>query len=112
MPTNKCELCGEPMPPGEEVFRYHGYSGPCPKPPAPKVSAMPERDPTFVSSHNGILRFFAFTHLPPHLQAVSKPFFDLADKVAHANDTSPETAVALRKLLEAKDAAVRAALPQ
>lgn len=69
------------------------------------------RDPTFVSSHNGILRFFGYLHLPPHLQEVSKPFFELADKVAHANDTSPETAVALRKLLEAKDAAVRAALP-
>ena len=26
-----CELCGEPMPEGEEMFRYHGYSGPCPK---------------------------------------------------------------------------------
>lgn len=31
-----CELCGEPMPPGEEVFKYHGYSGPCPKPPLPE----------------------------------------------------------------------------
>ena len=29
----KCELCGEPMPPGEEMFKYHGYSGSCPKPP-------------------------------------------------------------------------------
>ena len=28
-----CELCGEPMPPGEEMFKYHGYSGPCPVPP-------------------------------------------------------------------------------
>jgi hypothetical protein len=28
-----CELCGEPMPEGEEMFKYHGYSGPCPKPP-------------------------------------------------------------------------------
>lgn len=28
--VNLCELCGEPMPPGEDVFRYHGYSGPCP----------------------------------------------------------------------------------
>lgn len=28
----KCKLCGEPMPPGEEMFNYHGYSGPCPKP--------------------------------------------------------------------------------
>lgn len=32
----KCSLCGEPMPPGEEMFFYHGYSGPCPKPPLPK----------------------------------------------------------------------------
>lgn len=33
----KCQLCGEPMPTGEEMFNFHGYSGPCPKPPvAPK----------------------------------------------------------------------------
>jgi hypothetical protein len=31
----KCGLCGEPMPEGEEMFNYHGYSGPCPKPPLP-----------------------------------------------------------------------------
>jgi len=31
-----CDLCGEPMPLGEEMFKYHGYSGPCPKPPKPK----------------------------------------------------------------------------
>jgi len=30
-----CQLCGEPMPPGEEMFNYHGYSGPCPKEPLP-----------------------------------------------------------------------------
>ena len=30
----KCGLCGEPMPEGEEMFNYHGYSGPCPKPPS------------------------------------------------------------------------------
>jgi len=28
----KCELCGEPLPPDEEMFKYHGYSGPCPVP--------------------------------------------------------------------------------
>jgi hypothetical protein len=33
---SKCEICGEPMPEGEEMFKYHGYSGPCPKPPLPK----------------------------------------------------------------------------
>lgn len=30
--TAKCEICGEPMPQGEEMFKFHGYSGPCPKP--------------------------------------------------------------------------------
>lgn len=32
----KCDLCGEPMPPGEEMFKFHGYSGDCPKPPLPR----------------------------------------------------------------------------
>jgi len=31
--TSKCEICGEPMPPGEEMFKFHGYSGDCPKTP-------------------------------------------------------------------------------
>lgn len=31
-PEGICELCGHPMPPGEEVFKFHGYSGPCPEP--------------------------------------------------------------------------------
>lgn len=31
-----CELCGEPMADGEEMFKYHGSLGPCPKPPLPK----------------------------------------------------------------------------
>lgn len=31
-----CQLCGHPMPAGEEMFNYHGYSGPCPSPPLPK----------------------------------------------------------------------------
>lgn len=26
-----CELCGKPMPEGEEMFKYHGYSCDCPK---------------------------------------------------------------------------------
>lgn len=36
----KCALCGEPMPPGEEMFKYHGYSGNCPKPPLPKADVV------------------------------------------------------------------------
>ncbi len=39
-----CTLCGEPMPEGEEMFKYHGYSTPCPKPPLkrPKLEAIIE----------------------------------------------------------------------
>jgi len=31
-----CGICGEPMPEGEQMFKFHGYSGPCPKPPLAK----------------------------------------------------------------------------
>ena len=56
-----------------------------------------------------IEQFFAYTHLPPHLQEVSKPFADLAAFVLTL-PRNPERTVSLRKLLEAKDAAVRARL--
>lgn len=57
-----------------------------------------------------IVQFFAFAHLPPHLQAISKPFADLADQIVATLPKNPERTVALRKLLESKDAAVRAAI--
>lgn len=57
-----------------------------------------------------VLKFFAYGHLPVELQKISRPFADLANIVANQNPDNPETTVALRKLLEAKDAAVRAAL--
>lgn len=34
-----CGVCGEPMPKGEEMFKIHGYSGPCPKPPLPQTES-------------------------------------------------------------------------
>ncbi len=55
-----------------------------------------------------IIQFFAYEHLPPHLQAVSKPFGDLARSLVNDLPRNPERTVALRKLLEAKDAPVRA----
>lgn len=57
-----------------------------------------------------IVQFFAFGHLPPHLQAISKPFAELADQIVATLPRNPERTVALRKLLESKDAAVRAAV--
>ena len=57
-----------------------------------------------------IQQFFAYEHLPPGLQAISQPFCELAFNTWLALPRNPERTVALRKLLEAKDAAVRAAL--
>jgi len=57
-----------------------------------------------------ILRFFAYEHLKPPLRDASKLFCDLAHELCRTAPDGPERAVALRKLLEAKDAAVRAAL--
>lgn len=57
-----------------------------------------------------ILQFFAFAHLPEHLQTVSANFAKLAEVIVETLPRNPERTVALRKLLEAKDAAVRAQL--
>ena len=57
-----------------------------------------------------ILQFFAFAHLREDLQKYSKPFGELAEQLCEILPRNPERTVALRKLLEAKDAAVRASL--
>lgn len=86
--------------------------------PAP-ASPDPLNNPT-----EPILQYFAHSHLPPHLAMVSRPFYQLAIAIVYGDNVpesgpvtfggplprNPERSVALRKLLEAKDAAVRAAL--
>ena len=57
-----------------------------------------------------ILKYFAYDHLPETLQRVSEPFHRLAHQIDRDLPAGPETSTALRKLLEGKDAAVRAAL--
>lgn len=57
-----------------------------------------------------LLQFFAYQHLPEHLQVISRPFGELADRIVETLPRNPERTVALRKLLEAKDCAVRARL--
>lgn len=57
-----------------------------------------------------LLQFFAHAHLPEHLAAVSRPFGELADAIVRDLPRNPERTTALRKLLEAKDCAVRALL--
>ena len=58
-----------------------------------------------------LLRYFEFDHLKEPMRTVSQDFHDLAHSVALMVATDPaEQTVALRHLLEAKDAAVRCML--
>lgn len=57
-----------------------------------------------------MLQFFEWAHLPPHLGMISARFGELAHSIVALLPRNPERTVALRKLLEAKDCAVRAAL--
>lgn len=57
-----------------------------------------------------LLQFFVYEHLPSHLQEISAPFSYLAHGIVEKLPRNPERTTALRKLLEAKDCAVRAQL--
>ena len=57
-----------------------------------------------------LLQFFNFDHLPAHLAAISQKFAALANDIVETLPRNPERTTALRKLLEAKDCAVRAQL--
>ena len=57
-----------------------------------------------------ILKYFAFAHLPANLQRVSRPIGELAHQMEETLPDGPEKSAGLRKLLEAKDCFVRAAL--
>ena len=67
-----------------------------------------------IDSHNNrrefLLQFFAWTYLPPELQAVSSAFQVMAKTIIDTLPRNAERTVALRKLLEAKDCAVRCLL--
>lgn len=57
-----------------------------------------------------MMQFFAYEHLPPHLREVSQPFGELAQRIVDTLPPNAERTAGLRKLLEAKDCAVRARL--
>jgi len=57
-----------------------------------------------------IIKYFAYAHLPERLQRVSRPLGELAEQMDSALPDCAEKSAGLRKLLEAKDALVRAQL--
>lgn len=58
----------------------------------------------------GLLKFFKYDHLPEHLQKISKPFCELAIEMNRTLPTNEESTAMFRKLMEAKDCAVRSIL--
>lgn len=57
-----------------------------------------------------LIRHFAWTHLPPELASISQPVGELAVELMDALPDGPELTAGLRKLREAKDCFVLAAL--
>jgi hypothetical protein len=55
-----------------------------------------------------MVKWFSYMHLPEDLREVSYQFYKLALDLCSLVEAGPERTVSLRKLLEAKDAAVRA----
>jgi hypothetical protein len=75
-----------------------------------KYAAIDARQKEQWIAQDRMLQFFVYDHLPSQLQEVSRPFCDLASNIVGKIPSNPERTVALRKLLEAKDCAVRALL--
>ena len=61
---------------------------------------------------NPIMKFFEYKHLPENLQAISATICLLADEMDKQMPPSAEKSAGMRKLLEAKDCFVRAALSE
>ena len=61
-----------------------------------------------MGNYEYLMQFFGYKHLPENLQKISKPFSELAEEYILYLPNNPERTMALRKLLEAKDCAVRA----
>lgn len=99
-----CGLCGQPMPPGEQMFQYHGYSGPCPKvesatkvaavdlKPAAPVAPEPPHQPglLIVDLKMGLRHYHA------EIKAGLNP--DWFDRIVRAVDCVSEPASALSQL--------------
>jgi hypothetical protein len=120
---DECRYCGKTLAEHFDDDRFTG--GDFPPPPPPPGMACGQRKSAFVArvvqetappaplpalEPYPILRFFECDHLPQNLRDVAGPFAQLARVLAGGLPPGPEVAAGLRKLLEAKDCFVRAAL--
>lgn len=108
----RCEQCGRAYDDAQRwtICPHPGLDcAPPRREPDMENGVMGLTEKTWHPAIGGIMQFFAYSHLPPDLAAASKMFCDLAEHVANG-PLNAEATIALRKLLEAKDAAVRAVL--
>lgn len=99
--NGKMERFTERVPPNE-TRDFYVYST--------RQLAIREVQPGEAPQPDRMIQFFAWAHLPPHLQEISRPFGELAQWMVDNLPMNPERTAGLRKLLEAKDCAVRARL--
>lgn len=88
----------------DESFAGEGV----PDVPVKNLEDVHKKDPMHPNVR-ALLKHFSYGHLPVELQAISRPACEMAEYMADHLD-GPELTVGLRKLLEAKDCFVRAAL--
>jgi len=74
-----------------------------------KEKQMPDETEPLHPAVQDILKYFKYKHLPPNLQAISKPICELAETMSLVGSGAELTA-GLRKLLEAKDCFVRSCI--
>ncbi|AMX93760.1 MULTISPECIES: NADAR family protein [Mesorhizobium] len=83
----KCDICGEPMPAGEQMFKFHGYSGPCPKPPLPTIEChgldTQERVCFYEQDFYVLSNFSAFTIMWEWTPRDGLARFDTSEAVYH-----------------------------
>jgi hypothetical protein len=77
---------------------------------ADKLPDETKPPPSPPDPRNQMIKWFAFDHLPQRLQPVSAKFAELAMWMRENIARGPEATESMRKLLEAKDCAVRAFL--
>lgn len=78
--------------------------------PTPETAAETDAETAIWDPKRLDLRWFEYDHLPEDLQEVARPIAELADTLYEAVGSSAEKSAGLRKLLEAKDCFVRAAI--
>ena len=89
------------------LVRYpDGYISWCPH----KQFEEAHSECVYAATENSIMQYFEYSHLPPKLQTVSAGICELAKQMDIQLSNGPEKSAGLRKLLEAKDCFVRAAL--